>query len=202
MAFSFPAGPPLFLSSRTSERPETKPGQLTSPLYVRYNNGDNVVIRPLNNGYQEIEEHFASGLAPLRYKAHRGLYIVWEYEPGRNGKPIPGTGMRIQFPIDPVRLPEPSPGTSWEGDIVKIFDDGSRQISSMDIRFSRASPIQMSGIRYRVVQADLTFDRDTDRHMDVKYLYLPSLSTALYVGSQIANEERTEIQPTDMKKAG
>lgn len=198
MALSFAGGTPLYLSSRPVGLEDHRSGDLFTRMFVRYDNGDIVMIRPLGQGYQEIEEVFASGEPPLKYRAHRGLYVVSECEPGPDGRPMPGSGLRIQFPVDPAQMPEPLPGAAWSGEIVKIFDDDSRVTSTMDIAFSAAPSIELSGVRYGVVHAEITFDAGTERQLKVCYKYLPALRTSLYVSSKFENDEETRIAPVKL----
>ncbi|MGZ9809703.1 hypothetical protein ACXN5S_04505 [Pseudoroseicyclus sp. H15] len=173
---------------------------LTRGVVVRFENGDYTISRRQGDGYLGMEEHYANGGAPMYFRAHRGIYFVEEGEASPTGGTVAGTGLTIDFPTDPAILPEPLPGVSWEGQTVNLFDDGSTRDERVTIRYSEAPPITLSDCSYEAVRADIRYDWGDQGGLDLAYLYLPEVKTAMILSSQFDGDVMSETRPVGLER--
>lgn len=162
---------------------------LSRGLVARYDNGDYTTIRRMNDGYQRVDEDYANGDPTFRFRAHRGIYFVEEYEPDSNGRPVPGTGLVVEFPVDPSDLPDPLAGVTWRGQTMNIFDDGERRPEVATISFEAAPPVSVSGCDYEVLATSVYYDWGDEGWLRLSYQYYPAIGTALLLSSQFDGEE-------------
>ncbi|SMY07846.1 hypothetical protein [Flavimaricola marinus] len=174
---------------------------LTRGLTVRYDNSDFTTIRRTGDGYQQIDEFYDAGDSMMRFRAHRGVYFVEEYEPGPDGAPIDGTGLIIEFPVDPATLPTPAAGVEWTGETVNIFDDGTRRPEVATVGFVAAPSINLSGCDYEVLRTNVHYDWGDEGWLRLRYAYLPAIGTALLLSSQFDGEDPFTYTPVALEQA-
>lgn len=174
---------------------------LTRGLTVRYDNGDFTTIRRTGDGYQQIDEFYDQGASMMRFRAHRGIYFVEEYEPGPTGQPVPGSGLMIVFPVDPATLPNPAAGVQWSGETVNMFDDGTSRLEQSTVTFAAAPPMTLSGCDYEVIRTDVVYDWGDEGGLRLAYAFLPAIGTTLLLSSQFDGDSAYAYVPVALEPA-
>jgi hypothetical protein len=177
------------------------PTVLTRGLTVRYDNGDFTTIRRTGDGFQQIDEFYDQGASMMRFRAHRGVYFVEEYEPDGMGGRVPGTGLVVQFSVDPASLPQPAAGVEWSGATVNVFDDGFTRGEQTTVRFAAAPPLSLSGCDYEVIRTNVSYVWDDGGGLRLEYAYLPAIGTALLLSSQFEGEPSYSYIPVGLEPA-
>lgn len=173
---------------------------LSRGLVVTYDNGDVTVIRRTSGGYQTVDERYASGDPDFRFRAHRGIYFVEEFEPDAQGRPVPGTGLVVEFPIDPADLPDPAPGARWEGRTVNLFDDGGSREEVTTFSFVEAPDVTLSGCTYALLRADVRYDWGEEGWLELQYAYLTDIGTAILMSSRFEGEDPATYVPVSLER--
>lgn len=171
-------------------------------IVVRFESGDSATMRRQGDGYLQIDEAYASGNPTTRFRAHRGIYFVEEFELGANGQPVPGTRLQIEFPFDPAILPDPLPGLTWTGQTVNVFDDGSTRNETTSVRFTAGGTLRLSDCDYEVIHADLRYDWGAEGGLTLRYEYLPAVQTAILISSQFDGDAVLTNQPIALQRMG
>lgn len=174
---------------------------LTRGLTVRYDNGDFTTIRRTGDGYQQIDEHYTTDGSMMRFRAHRGVYFVEEYEPDAAGLPVDGTGLRVEFPIDPATLPSPAAGVEWTGNNMNVFDDGTTRSEVATVTFVAAPSMNLSGCDYEVLRTNVRYDWGDEGWLRLEYAYLTAIGTTLLLTSQFDGEEQFSYMPVGLEAA-
>lgn len=162
---------------------------LSRGLTVTYDNGDVTNIRRTSGGYQMVDEFVGGEATPFRLIAHRGIYFVEEFEPDAFGQPVPGTGLKIRFEVDPATLPEPEAGVIWSGSNTNVFDDGTVRPEEMIVSFVQGPPLDVPGCSYEMVLTDVMYNWGPEGSMQLQYGYLPAIGTAVLLSSQFEGED-------------
>ena len=174
---------------------------LTRGVVVAYQTGDTTTIRRTGDGTHLIEERYASGDAPWMLRAWHGIYFVEEWQIDAAGQREPGTTLVVEFPIDPARFPAPLPGLGWTGQTVNRFDDGTSREETTILRFSQGEPLELSGCTYSTILAELRYDWGEEGGLDLRYLYLEELGTAILQWSEFDDEETAPLVPVSLGRA-
>lgn len=177
------------------------PPDLTRGVTVQYQTGDNTTIRRSGDGTHLIEERYASGEAPWFLRAWHGVYFVEEWQVAADGQRAAGTTLSIEFPIDPSLLPRPLPGLSWTGQTINHFDDGTSRAETTILRFSEGQPLDLSGCVYSTIRAELRYDWGEEGGLDLRYLFLEELGTAILEWSEFDGEENAPLVPVALVRA-
>lgn len=174
---------------------------LTRGLTVRYENGDYTTIRRTGDGYQQIDEHYIEDGTVMRFRAHRGVYFVEEFEPDANGQPVEGTRLTVEFEVDPATLPQPAAGVEWTGTNTNIFDVGSPRPEVATVSFAAAPSINLTGCDYEVVRTNVQYDWGDEGWLRLEYAFLPAIGTTLLLKSQFEGEEAFAYAPVQLEAA-
>lgn len=177
------------------------PGDLTRGVVVEYQTGDTTTIRRIGDGTHLIEERYASGEAPWTLRAWHGVYFVEEWQVDAAGNRVPGTTLMVEFPVDPARFPPPLPGLGWTGQTINRFDDGTQREETTILRFSEGAPLTLSGCTYATIRAELRYDWGEEGGLDLRYLYLEELGTAILEWSELDGEETAPLVPVSLVRA-
>ncbi|MBM1219355.1 hypothetical protein JQU17_04035 [Ponticoccus sp. SC2-23] len=177
------------------------PADLTRGVVVEYQTGDYTTIRRIGDGTHLIEERYASGDAPWVLRAWHGVYFVEEWQLNAAGGREPGTTLVVEFPIDPARFPPPLPGLGWTGRTVNQFDDGTSREETTILRFSQGAPLELSGCTYSTILAELRYDWGEEGGLDLRYLYLEELGTAILEWSELDGEDTAALVPVALRRA-
>jgi len=175
---------------------------LSRGVVVGFESGDRTIMRRMSDGYLQIDETYANGDPTMRFRAWKGIYFTEEFELGSNGQAVAGTRLVIEFPVDPMSLPEPFPGMAWSGQTTNVFDDGFRRPETTSFNFVQSGPISLSGCSYDTVTANLRYDWGADGGLNLQYLYLPAMQTAILLSNQFDGEGMATTTPVTLTVAG
>lgn len=177
-------------------------GDLARGIVVTYENGDATTMRRVRDGSVQVDEAYADGSPSMRFRAVRGIYYVEEYQPGPDGKPVRGTGLEVIFPVDPATLPVPAAGATWTGETVNRFDDGTERAETTSATFTASPPILLGGCSYDALAVALRYDWGPEGGMDLDYLYLTDLGTAIILAKTYDGDKPSETVPVGLSLAG
>ena len=174
---------------------------LSRGLTIRYEGGDYTTIRRTGGGYQLVDEYYSSGDPPYRYRAHRGIYFVEEFEPDANGRPVAGSRLVVEFEVDPATLPEPAAGVTWQGRTTNVFDDGTTRAEDVTIVFEAGPPLRVTGCDYQALSSRVRYDWGDEGALSLTYAYLPAIGTAVLLGSQFDGDDSLTFVPLALERA-
>lgn len=161
---------------------------LAQGITVGFQSGDHTVTRSLPDGSLQVEEYYVNGNNPVRFTAWKGVYFTEEVEIDATGQPVPGTRLVIEMPVNPQKLPVPTPGGSWSGNTTNLFEDGYRRPEATTITFAAGAPLTLSGCTYETVQSTLRYDWGQEGGLTLHYLYLPQVGMAILQDNQFDGE--------------
>ncbi|NDV00725.1 hypothetical protein [Pseudoroseicyclus tamaricis] len=173
---------------------------LTRGIVARFENGDTTLMRRMNDGYLTIREEYSDGSTPMLFRAHRGIYFVEEGEAATGGGFAPGSELQVIFKTDPALLPDPLPGITWEGPTTNVFADGATRDETVTIRYSDAPPLDLSGCSYEAVRAHIRYDWGDEGGMELSYLYLPEVTTAVITSNHFDGEPPNTTIPVALER--
>lgn len=176
------------------------PSDLTRGLTISYDSGDRTTIQRLGDGTHLVREDYASGEPSWALRAHHGVYFVEEWQVEGEGR-APGSGLVIEFPVDPYLLPAPVPGLSWEGQTTNHFEGGGSRPETTSLHFTAAPPLTLSGCTYEIIGADLRYDWGDEGGLTLRYLYFPAIGTAFLEWSEFDDESNVPLVPVALERA-
>ena len=171
-------------------------------IVVTYVNGDVTTMRRVSDGTVQVDETYADGTQPMRFRAQRGIYFLEEHGVLPDGAPVPGTRLEIAFAQDPETLPLPADGIAWTGETTNIFENGTQRAETMSIAFTAAPPVLLSGCAYQTLDTDLRYDWGADGGITLEYLYLTELGVGIVISNHFDGGERLEAFPASLALAG
>jgi len=177
------------------------PEDLTRGVVFEYPGGDYTTIQRQGDGAHLVTESYGDGSAPFGLRAYRGIYFVEEWEITPSGGRAPGSGLTIEFPVDPARLPEPVPGLNLQGQTINYFESGGTRDETTILSAIEGGPITLGGCTYETVTVDLRYDWGDEGGLSLRYRYLPELGTATLEWSQFDGEQNPPSPPIGLRRA-
>ena len=176
------------------------PDDLTRGLSMEYESGDVTTIRRIGDGTHLVREDYVSGDPSWALRAHHGVYFVEEWQIEGEGRAA-GSGLSIEFPIDPALLPVPVPGLSWQGQTTNYFESGGSRPESTSITFTDGGQLTISDCTYNIVNAGLVYDWGDEGSLNLRYIYFTEIGTAFLLHSEFDNETKAPQVPLALVRA-
>lgn len=174
---------------------------LTRGIVVTFETGDRTIVRRTGDGTQVIDETYGPDQPAQRFRAWHGIYVVEEFELASDGSKVPGTGLAVEFGVDPATLPRPAAGVTWTGRTVNVFDGGDRRNETTSVAFRPLPPVTFGDCTYAALDAALTYDRGHDGALHLRYHYLPDLDTAILLSTQDHTEDMPQtVAPVALER--